>query len=104
MNPIVQVDVDIMSRQFKIGTPAEEKETLIQAIDLLNQKISTIKEAGKIIESDKILIMAALNVVHDLLKMSMQNGLAIGEFERKINDMLQVSERALAKLPASAQT
>ncbi|EGZ44326.1 cell division protein ZapA [Neisseria wadsworthii] len=99
MNQIVQVDVDIMSRQFKIGAPAEEKETLIQAIDLLNQKIKTVKESGKIVESDKILIMAALNVVHDLLKMSMQNGLAIGEFERKINDMLQVSERALAKLP-----
>ena len=101
MSEIVQVDVDIMSRQFKIGTPLEEKETLLQAIDLLSQKINTIKEAGKIVESDKILIIAALNVVHDLLKMSMQNGLAIGEFERKITDMLAVCERSLAKLPTS---
>ena len=97
MSEIVQVSVDIMSRQFKIGTPEEEKETLVQAIDLLNQKIATVKEAGKIVESDKILIMAALNVVHDLLKMTMQNGLAIGEFERKINDMVTVCEQALAK-------
>ncbi len=100
MSEIVQVNVDIMSRQFKIGAPAEEKETLVQAIDLLNQKIATVKEAGKIVESDKILIMAALNVVHDLLKMTMQNGLAIGEFERKINDMVTVCEQALAKAPA----
>lgn len=47
MSEIVQVNVDIMSRQFKIGAPAEEKETLVQAIDLLNQKIATVKEAGK---------------------------------------------------------
>ena len=97
MSEIVQVNVDIMSRQFKIGAPAEEKETLVQAIELLNQKIDAVKEAGKIVESDKILIMAALNVVHDLLKMTMQNGLAIGEFERKINDMVTVCEQALAK-------
>ena len=101
MSEIVQVSVDIMSRQFKIGTPEEEKETLIQAIELLNQKIAAVKEAGKIVESDKILIMAALNVVHDLLKMTMQNGLAIGEFERKINDMVTVCEQALAKAPAA---
>ena len=97
MSEIVQVSVDIMSRQVKIGTPEEEKETLVQAIELLNQKIAAVKEAGKIVESDKILIMAALNVVHDLLKMTMQNGLAIGEFERKINDMVTVCEQALAK-------
>ena len=73
----------------------------IQGYYLLNQKIATVKEAGKIVESDKILIMAALNVVHDLLKMTMQNGLAIGEFERKINDMVTVCEQALAKAPAA---
>ena len=43
--------------------------------------------------------MAALNVVHDLLKMSMKDDLAIGEFERKITDMAAVCDKALAKLP-----
>ena len=47
----------------------------------------------------KVAIMAALNVVHDLLKMSMKDDLAIGEFERKITDMAAVCDKALAKLP-----
>lgn len=53
MSEIVQVNVDIMSRQFKIGAPAEEKETLVQAIDLLNQKIATVKEAEKLSKATK---------------------------------------------------
>lgn len=95
---IEQVSVEIIGREFKIGTPAEEKNTLLQAVELLNQKVDAIKQSGRIVETDKIVIMAALNVVHDLLKMSMKDDLAIGEFERKITDMTEACDKALSKL------
>lgn len=94
---IRQVNVEIMNRSFIIGTPETERDTLLQAVDLLNKKINAVKGNGKIIETDKIIIMAALNVVHDLLKMSMKDGLAIGEFERRIADMVEVSNKVLGK-------
>ncbi|KLT73818.1 cell division protein ZapA [Neisseria arctica] len=93
-----QVSIHIMGRQFNIGTPPEEKATLLQAVELLNQKIDAIKQNGRIVETDKIAIMAALNVVHDLLKMSLKDDLAIGEFERKINGMVEVCDKALSRL------
>ena len=94
---IRQVNVEIMNRSFIIGTPETERDTLLQAVDLLNKKINAVKGNGKIIETDKIIIMAALNVVHDLLKMSMKDGLAIGEFERRIADMVEVSNKVLGE-------
>lgn len=95
---IEQVNLDIMGRSFTIGTPTEEKATLLQAVNMLNEKFNTIKESGRIIETDKILIMAALNLVHDLLKMSMKDDLAIGDFERKITDMTNACEKVLSKI------
>lgn len=94
---IRQVNVEIMNRSFIIGTPETERDTLLQAVDLLNKKINAVKGNGKIIETDKIIIMAALNVVHDLLKMSMKDGLAIGEFERRIADIVEVSNKVLGE-------
>ena len=94
-----QISITSMGRGLNIGSPPEQKATLLQAVDMLNQKIDAIKQGGRIIETDKIAIMAALNVVHDLLKMSMKDDLAIGEFERKITDMAAVCDKALAKLP-----
>ena len=94
---IRQVNVEIMNRSFIIGTPETERDTLLPAVDLLNKKINAVKGNGKIIETDKIIIMAALNVVHDLLKMSMKDGLAIGEFERRIADMVEVSNKVLGE-------
>ena len=94
---ISQVDVNILGRQFTIGTPDEEAETLRQAVYLLNQKIGVIQDTGRIVETDKIVIMAALNLTHDLLKLTVQDDLAIGEFERKISAMVQCCDEAVAQ-------
>ena len=92
---IEQVNVDILGRQFNIGTPNSEKETLLQAVHMLNQKIGVIQSSGRIVETDKIVIMAALNLTHDLLKMSAKDGLAIGEIERRISAMIESCDQAL---------
>lgn len=95
---IEQVNLDIMNVNLTINTPVEEKDTLIQAVDLLNKKTRAIKESGRIVGTDKIIVMAALNVVHDLLKVSLKDDLAIGEFQRKITAMTNACEKALARL------
>ncbi|OAM26379.1 MULTISPECIES: cell division protein ZapA [Eikenella] len=92
---IEQVNVDILGRQFNIGTPNSEKETLLQAVHMLNQKIGVIQSSGRIVETDKIVIMAALNLTHDLLKMSAKDGLAIGEIERRISTIIENCDKAL---------
>lgn len=95
---IEQVNLDIMNVNLTINTPTEEKDTLIQAVEMLNKKSEAIKESGRIVGTDKIIVMAALNVVHDLLKVSLKDDLAIGEFQRKITDMSNACQKALSRL------
>ncbi|MRN37740.1 cell division protein ZapA [Neisseria sp. N95_16] len=95
---IEQVNLDIMNVNLSINTPSEEKDTLIQAVEMLNKKSEAIKENGRIVGTDKIVVMAALNVVHDLLKVSLKDDLAIGEFQRKITDMNNACQKALSRL------
>lgn len=92
---IQQVQVDILGRQFNIGTPASEYTTLVQAVQMLNDKIAAIQNSGRIVETDKIVIMAALNLTHDLLKLTLQDGLAIGDFERRISILIQACDEAV---------
>ncbi|ASK27672.1 cell division protein ZapA [Neisseria chenwenguii] len=95
---IEQVSLDILHINLTINTPSEEKATLMQAVDLLNKKAEAIKDSGRVVGSDRIAVMAALNVVHDLLKISLKDDLAIGEFERKITDMTNACEKVLHRL------
>lgn len=93
---IEQINVAILNRQFTIGTPNSERETLLRAVDLLNQKINAIQSAGRNMETDKVAIMAALNLTHDLLKLDNQNkALAETEFEGKISELIQLCDHAI---------
>lgn len=93
-----QVHIEVMHAQLTVNTPAEEKGTLLQAVEMLNRKAEAIREGGRVADSEKIVIMAALNVVHDLLKISLNGDLAIGDFERKITDMSNACQKALTRL------
>ncbi|MBP6115989.1 MAG: cell division protein ZapA [Neisseriaceae bacterium] len=98
MNP-TPVDITIMGRTFTIATPEAERRTLLQAVDMLNDKIDTITKQGRIVETDKIAIIAALNLAHDLLKLTISGGLDVATLEHKITHMSRLCDEALASTP-----
>ncbi|KZE33239.1 cell division protein ZapA [Crenobacter luteus] len=101
MSDIVQVDIELLGRHFAVGTPADERDTLLEAVRLLQDKMNLIQGAGKIVDADKIAIMAALNIAHDLLKTKVGDGLEMAEFQRKIRGMSAAADAALdANKPA----
>lgn len=56
-----------MGKEYRIGCPEEEKDNLRASADLLIEKLNEIKDQGSVIGSERIAIMAALNISHDLL-------------------------------------
>lgn len=56
-----------MGKEYRIACPEEEKANLRASADLLNEKLDEIKEQGSVIGSERIAIMAALNMSHDIL-------------------------------------
>lgn len=93
---IEQINVSILNRQFTIGTPVSERDTLLQAVDMLNQKITAIQTAGRNMETDKVVIMASLNLAHDLLKMvNEKKALAESEIGSKIDSLIHLCDDVL---------
>ncbi|AXE29632.1 cell division protein ZapA [Chromobacterium phragmitis] len=97
MSDVVQVDIELLGRHFTIGTPQGEQETLLEAVRLLEGKIATIQQHGKVMDADKIAIMAALNIAHDLLKTKVGEGLEMAAFQRKIRGMSEAADQALSQ-------
>lgn len=95
MSETVQVDVTLLGRHFTIGTSNDERDTLLEAVHLLEEKIGAIQEQGKIVDADKIAIMAALNIAHDLLKTKVGEGLEMAAFQRRIRTMSEAADEAL---------
>lgn len=90
-----QMDIDVMGKAISLTAPPEEEKSLRQAVALLNEKIAAVVAQKTVLETDKIIILAALNIIHDFLRMKGENGLDLTVFESKIEEMQQLCQKAL---------
>lgn len=56
-----------MDKEYRVSCPADEQASLQASADFLNEKLKEIKSKGSIIGTERIAIMAALNLAHELL-------------------------------------
>lgn len=64
----VPVSVQILDKEYLVACTQEEKETLLESSRHLDEKMREIRDSGKIIGTDRIAVMAALNIAHELLE------------------------------------
>lgn len=64
----LQLDVLILGREYRIGCAEDEREALMLAVSHLDARMSEIRDAGKVSGTDRIAVMAALNIANDLLR------------------------------------
>ncbi len=95
MSEIKGVDVNIMGRDFTVSCTDEERPGLINAVNFLDKKMRDIRESGKVIGVERIAIMTALNLSHELLS-SKSGNVDVGDFKRRVTQMQDQIDKACA--------
>ena len=67
------VNVTILDKEYLISCDEEERDLLRRAVEYLNVKMKDVKASGKVIGSERIAVMAALNITHELLAYKSEN-------------------------------
>ena len=62
------LDVTIFGREYKIACNENERAELVEAVAYLDRKMRDIRDRGKVAGIDRIAVMAALNITHELLR------------------------------------
>ena len=62
-----QVSVRILGKEYQVSCPMEQRAALLDSAELLNQHMRDIRDSGKVVGLDRIAVMAALNLAHELL-------------------------------------
>ncbi len=91
------LQINIMGRDFRVACPENEQKGLLEAVDYLNRKMQEIRDHGKIIGLERIAIMAALNVAHELLTTKVGGNFDIAEVKRRIGHMETALDQAMSE-------
>lgn len=88
--------IHIMGKEYAIACPPEEEKKLLDAAQYLDGQMRKIRESGKVIGMERIAVMAALNLSHELLQnqsaatvSSSVQGESLNRLNHKLDSALQ---------------
>jgi|SRR5690606_40612167 len=92
-----RVTVRIMDREYVIACPYEERSALLDAAELLNTRMREVRDSGKVVGLDRIAVMVALNLAHELLAARNREAKLESEVGARLKAVRERVESSLAK-------
>ncbi len=81
------LEIKLLDRELRVACPENERGELLDAVTYLDKKLREIRDAGKIASVERIALMAALNIAHELLSVRVGRGFDLADFKRRIDSM-----------------
>ena len=91
------ITIQILGKEYAIACSEDERHDLQRSADYLDTKMREIRDSGNIIGSDRIAIITALNITHELLSQSEGSTKTDGSFDARIQNMQDKIEDALQR-------
>lgn len=91
--------VHILDKEYCVACPPDERSNLESAARYLDGKMRDIRSSGKVIGADRIAVMAALNIAHELLHKQQHLEQQSSSARHQVRDLLDRVEHALAADP-----
>ena len=92
------LDISLLGKEYRVACPPDERTALLTAVAYVDEKMHDIAEKTRSNISERIAVMAALNIAHELLSQKNQvkeepffagseTGVDISAVRRRISDM-----------------
>ena len=91
------IEVSLLGRTYRVACEEGERESLLQAVAYLDSKMNEIRKAGKVMGAERIAVMAALNVAHELLSVRLGTNFDLGQAKRRLSAIESKIDAAIAK-------
>lgn len=83
------IPVKILGQEYVIACEPGEREQLRAAAHYANQKLLEIRDGNKVLGSERLLVLAVLNIANDLLTANAENN----NFEQSLNRVARMQQR-----------
>ena len=93
----LSLDVSIMGREYRVACKPDEKQELLDAVAYVDKQMRTIRDTGKQNNAERVAVMTALNIAHELLKVRVTGSVDLGGLKRRIQLMQSAIDGALAE-------
>jgi cell division protein ZapA len=94
---INQEIIRLLDKEYTVACPPDQHEGLLASARRLDAKMREIRTGGKIVGSERIVVMAALNVIFELLQDRQNDNSGTQEMGLRLKLIQDKIDSALAK-------
>lgn len=87
--------VPIMGHEYPVEANAGEELYVNRLAQYVEEKMKEVKEESKIVDSYKLAVMAAMNIVDELFRLQESKSTSSHSFENKADQLIQLLDHAL---------
>jgi cell division protein ZapA len=95
--PVKPITVTIMDKEYVVGCAEDERESLFASVEFLNRKLREQRDSGKVIGSERVAVMAALNIAHEYLDYRRRHDTSTSDIGEGIERIHRKIESALVR-------
>jgi len=96
------LDVSIMGREYRVTCKPDEREALLAAVAMVDERMRDIAAKSKSATPERVAVMAALNIAHETLAgQGSQESFDNPDLQRRIEAMEAQLDAVLEKKPDS---
>jgi len=81
------VSVRILDREYTVGVNADERDSLAAAARMLDARMREIRGSNRMAALDRVAVLAALNLAHELQQLRDEQALYNRELARTLDDL-----------------
>lgn len=96
----VPVNLHILEKDYVVACPEEEHDRLIASAQYLNQKVQEVRDGGKVVSTERIVVISALNIIHEYLQYKQQKEHDIHTLKTEIGHLQEKIDLALSEIPS----
>ncbi|WP_163830966.1 cell division protein ZapA [Spartinivicinus ruber] len=87
--------VNILDKGYRVSCKPDEHSALVDAAQYLDHKMREIRERGAVVGLERIAVMAALNISHELLQLAKQQQQTKEDTQAQLQSLLDKVEKVL---------
>ena len=81
------VGIRLLDREYTVGCVPEERDSLVAAAKLLDGKMREVRGTNKMAALDRVAVLAALNLAHELQQLRDENRRRDQQLARSMDDL-----------------
>lgn len=89
------VSISVLGKEYKVACTPEEQDSLLISARKLDKQMREIQDAGKINGGERIAVMVALNIMHELHLLQNKQQTPEQEFAEKLVSLRHKIEKVL---------